>query len=42
MDTGDTIHVENAGNAGRHGLEPGSLFIKLKVESFLLEFVLFH
>ncbi|XP_027094327.2 chaperone protein dnaJ 1, mitochondrial-like isoform X2 [Coffea arabica] len=31
VDTGDTIHVENAGNAGRHGLEPGSLFIKLKV-----------
>ncbi|KAL3504830.1 hypothetical protein ACH5RR_034671 [Cinchona calisaya] len=31
VDTGDTIRVPKAGNAGRRGFQPGSLFIKLKV-----------
>ncbi|KAK9270884.1 hypothetical protein L1049_026470 [Liquidambar formosana] len=31
VDSGDTIHVPKAGNAGGRGSQPGSLFIRLKV-----------
>ncbi|XP_049385924.1 chaperone protein dnaJ 1, mitochondrial [Solanum stenotomum] len=31
VDSGDTIRVPKAGHAGRRGVQPGSLFIKLKV-----------
>ncbi|KAF3626319.1 putative salicylate O-methyltransferase-like [Capsicum annuum] len=31
VDSGDTIRVPKAGHAGRRGMQPGSLFIKLKV-----------
>ncbi|RAL47050.1 hypothetical protein DM860_017091 [Cuscuta australis] len=32
MDSGDTIRVQRAGHAGRRGMQPGNLFIKLKVD----------
>lgn len=31
VDSGDTIRVPKAGNSGRRGVQPGNLFIKLKV-----------
>nr|CAD1826950.1 unnamed protein product [Ananas comosus var. bracteatus] len=31
VDSGDTIRVPEAGNSGRHGVHPGSLYIKLQV-----------
>lgn len=31
VDSGDTIHVPKVGNAGGRGVEPGNLYIKLKV-----------
>jgi hypothetical protein len=31
VDSGDTIHVREAGNSGGHGALPGSLYIKLRV-----------
>ncbi|TVU12051.1 hypothetical protein EJB05_45674, partial [Eragrostis curvula] len=33
IDSGDTIHVPNAGNSGGLGAQPGSLYIKIKVAS---------
>ncbi|KAE8775947.1 chaperone protein dnaJ 1, mitochondrial [Hordeum vulgare] len=33
VDSGDTIHVREAGNSGGHGAIPGSLYIKLQVAS---------
>uniref|UniRef100_A0ACD5VCT7 Uncharacterized protein n=2 Tax=Avena sativa TaxID=4498 RepID=A0ACD5VCT7_AVESA len=33
VDSGDTIHVREAGNSGGHGTLPGSLYIKLRVAS---------
>ncbi|XP_010227852.1 chaperone protein dnaJ 1, mitochondrial isoform X2 [Brachypodium distachyon] len=33
VDSGDTIHVPEAGNSGGHGALPGSLYIKLRVAS---------
>ncbi|KAL6861808.1 hypothetical protein ACP4OV_017508 [Aristida adscensionis] len=33
VDSGDTIHVRGAGNSGGLGGQPGSLYIKLQVES---------
>ncbi|KAL6605951.1 hypothetical protein ACP70R_041604 [Stipagrostis hirtigluma subsp. patula] len=33
VDSGDTIHVQGAGNSGGLGAQPGSLYIKLKVAS---------
>nr|GMD93997.1 chaperone protein DnaJ 1, mitochondrial isoform X2 [Ipomoea batatas] len=32
VDSGDTIRVQRAGHAGRRGMQPGNLFIKLKVD----------
>lgn len=36
VDSGDTIHVPEAGNSGGHGALPGSLYIKLRVASDLV------
>ncbi|CAH9129890.1 unnamed protein product [Cuscuta epithymum] len=33
MDSGDTIRVPRAGHAGKRGMQPGNLFIKLKVNA---------
>ncbi|KAJ4956485.1 hypothetical protein NE237_013268 [Protea cynaroides] len=32
VDSGDTIHVPKAGNSGGRGVQPGTLYIKLKVD----------
>ncbi|CAK9149021.1 unnamed protein product [Ilex paraguariensis] len=34
VDSGDTIRVPKAGNAGRRGIQPGSLFIILKAQYY--------
>jgi hypothetical protein len=43
VDSGDTIHVREAGNSGGHGALPGSLYIKLRVRilSCMLSFILY-
>lgn len=40
VDSGDTIRIPGAGNAGGQGSQPGNLFIKLKAQFALSCFML--